>query len=240
MTSTFLGWFTDSVHIEILLRLFAALIVGGIIGIERSHRGRPAGFRTHALVCLSTALLMMVTVYESRWFSSDSETRTMIDPTRMAQGIMTGLGFLGAGAIMRDGATVRGLTTAASIWITAGIGVLIGIGFYFPALAATVITIGTLSVFQSIEQRIPTQFSASLALRVADRSELSEPDLRRLLTEHGLELSSLSYQLDRRAGFFEYSMIVHAPRAEPGARLSEALSVHPRVIEFRLAPNVDS
>ncbi|HEY0712018.1 MAG TPA: MgtC/SapB family protein [Polyangia bacterium] len=238
--SSVADWFTDSVHIEILLRLIAALAVGGGIGIERSHRGRPAGFRTHALVCMSTALLMMVTVYESRWFPDESAVRSTLDPTRMAQGIMTGLGFLGAGAIIREGASVRGLTTAASIWTTAGIGVLLGIGFYFPAIAATVITLGTLSVFQSIEQRIPTQFSAGLNVRVAERSVLSEDELRRLLRDHGLDISGLSYWQDRRAGFFEYTMIVHASRSEPGTRLSETLADRPDVIEFRLAPNVDS
>jgi putative Mg2+ transporter-C (MgtC) family protein len=238
--SSVAGWFSDRVHLEILLRLLAALVVGGLIGIERSHRGRPAGFRTHALVCLSTALLMLVTVYESRWFPIESKMHSTLDPTRMAQGIMTGLGFLGAGAIIRDGASVRGLTTAASIWTTAGIGVLIGIGFYFPALAATIITIGTLSVFQHLEQHIPTQFSASLNVRVADRGDLVEADLRQLVSEHGLDISGLTYWQDRKAGFFEYSMALHATRAESGARLCETLASRQGVIEFRLAPNVDS
>jgi putative Mg2+ transporter-C (MgtC) family protein len=234
------GWFSDGVHLEILLRLLAALVVGGLIGSERSHRGRPAGFRTHALVCLSTALLMLITVYESRWFPDRSPGRSTMDPTRMAQGIMTGIGFLGAGAIIRDGASVRGLTTAASIWITAGIGVLIGIGFYFPALAATVLTIGTLSIFQRIEHRIPTQFSATLSVRVAERGDLSEADLRKLLADHGLAVSGLCYKLDRRAGFFEYNMVVHASRSEGGARLADSLASRPGIVEFRLSPNVDS
>src|SRR3954447_14735395 len=118
---------------SILLHLLTALCAGGLIGLERSYHGRPAGFRTHSLVCLSTSLLMLVTVYETRWFPSVAQGRISLDPTRMAQGIMTGIGFLGAGTIMRDGLSVRGLTTAASIWITAAIGILIGIGFYVPA-----------------------------------------------------------------------------------------------------------
>jgi putative Mg2+ transporter-C (MgtC) family protein len=91
--------------------LFAALVVGGIIGIERSYHGRPAGFRTHALVCLSTALLMLVTVYDERWFHNISAGRIVLDPTRLAQGIMTGIGFLGAGTIVKEGYSVHGLTT---------------------------------------------------------------------------------------------------------------------------------
>lgn len=84
----------DPVHAEITLRLFAALVIGGFIGLERSYHGRPAGFRTHALVCLSTSLLMLVTVYETRWFPGISQGRVVLDPTRIAQGIMTGIGFL--------------------------------------------------------------------------------------------------------------------------------------------------
>src|SRR6187397_250338 len=127
-------------YIEMCFRLVAALGAGGLIGLERSYRGRPAGFRTHTLVCLSTCLLMLVTVYEPYWFPEVSQGRVTIDPTRLAQGIMTGIGFLGAGAIIKEGFSVRGLTTAASIWITAAIGILVGIGFYFPALLGTVLT----------------------------------------------------------------------------------------------------
>src|SRR5690349_13727376 len=140
---------------EISLRLVGALGIGALIGFERSYRGRPAGFRTHALVCLSTSLLMLLTAYEDRWVRVGGPVTFTLDPTRMAQGIMTGIGFLGAGAIMRDGLTVRGLTTAASIWITAAIGILIGIGFYEPALITAVLTLFVLSVFQRIEHRMP-------------------------------------------------------------------------------------
>src|SRR5204862_893755 len=114
--------------LEMLARLLAALAAGAFIGYERSYHGRPAGFRTHALVCTASSLLMLVTVYESHWMSAVAG-RVQIDPTRMAQGIMTGIGFLGAGVIIKEGFSVRGLTTAASIWITAAIGILAGIGF---------------------------------------------------------------------------------------------------------------
>src|SRR5215217_4111051 len=106
-------------YLEIVFRVVAALLAGGLVGLERSHRGRPAGFRTHALVCLASSLLMLVTVYESHWFPHIEGGRVILDPTRMGQGIMTGIGFVGAGAIIKEGFTVRGLTTAASIWVTA-------------------------------------------------------------------------------------------------------------------------
>src|SRR4051812_34577207 len=109
----------DHELIIVTTRIGAALLVGGLIGLERSFRGRPAGFRTHALVCVASALLMLVTVYQAEWMTAVSPEAIRTDPTRMAQGIMTGIGFLGAGVIFKEGLTVRGLTTSASIWVTA-------------------------------------------------------------------------------------------------------------------------
>ena len=95
-------------YYAISIRLLIALGVGAVIGVERSYHGRPAGFRTHTLVCLASSVLMLVTVYEAQWFAPQGHQRVAIDPTRMAQGIMTGIGFLGAGVIMKKGLSVRG------------------------------------------------------------------------------------------------------------------------------------
>jgi putative Mg2+ transporter-C (MgtC) family protein len=121
-------------YIETVVHLLAAVLAGGLIGLERSFHGRPAGFRTHTLVCLASSLLMLVTLFQGTWFLSTSPDTVRVDPTRMAQGIMTGIGFLGAGVIFKEGLSVRGLTTAASIWITAAIGVLIGVGLVLRSL----------------------------------------------------------------------------------------------------------
>src|SRR5574340_1694072 len=129
-------------YLEIDLHLGSAWLAGSLIGLERSFHGRPAGFRTHALVCLASALLMVVTVYQNQWMTAVPLEAIRTDPTRMAQGIMTGIGFLGAGVIFKDGITVRGLTTAASIWTTAAIGILLGAGLYFPGALATALTLG--------------------------------------------------------------------------------------------------
>jgi putative Mg2+ transporter-C (MgtC) family protein len=103
----------------IVARILGALIIGSLIGLERSFHGRPAGFRTHALVSIASTLLMLVTVYQGEWMTAVTPETIRTDPTRMAQGIMMGIGFLGAGVIFKEGLTVRGLTTAASIWVTA-------------------------------------------------------------------------------------------------------------------------
>jgi putative Mg2+ transporter-C (MgtC) family protein len=147
--------FADPVDFEVMVRLLVSLLVGGLIGLERTYHGRPAGFRSHALVSLSTSLLMLLTFYEPHWFPGLAQGRVVLDPTRMAQGIMTGIGFIGAGTIMREGFSVRGLTTAASLWVTAAIGILVGAGFFFPAFLSTVLTLGTLSVFRWIEAWLP-------------------------------------------------------------------------------------
>src|SRR5215208_8034395 len=141
----------------VIARVGIALAIGALIGFERSFHGRPAGFRTHALVCVASALLMLVTVYQNEWMTSVPLDAIRTDPTRMAQGIMTGIGFLGAGVIFKEGLTVRGLTTAASIWVTAAIGILVGIGFYSAVGIGTVATLLVLSAFRRIEQALPSE-----------------------------------------------------------------------------------
>jgi putative Mg2+ transporter-C (MgtC) family protein len=231
----------NPLYAEITQRLLVALLFGGAIGLERSYHGRPAGFRTHALVCLSTSLLMLVSVYEGLWFTPTSTTlaRTTLDPTRMAQGIMTGIGFIGAGAIIKEGLSVRGLTTAASIWITAAIGVLVGIGFYFPAILAAALTLGTLSVFRWIESKVPAQFYAQFVVRFLPDAILPETELRAMVAKHSFSIANLSYRFDKKDGFFEYRMIIRTGRAQNARALSETLSALDSVQEFRLSPAGD-
>ena len=95
----------DADYLDIVLAMGSALVAGSLVGLERSYHGRPAGFRTHALVALSSAMLMLVAVYQWRWFGGTPLEAVRIDPTRMAQGIMTGIGFLGAGVIFKEGLT---------------------------------------------------------------------------------------------------------------------------------------
>ena len=227
------------VYLDISLRLIAALLIGGLIGLERSYHGRPAGFRTHVLVCLSTSLLMLITVYETIWFPALARGHISLDPTRMAQGIMTGIGFLGAGTIMKEGVSVRGLTTAASIWITAAIGILVGIGFYFPAAFATALTLGILSVFRWLESRIPSQFYAQFFVRFTRPETMPESEMRAFLTKHGFAIANLSYHLDIESNFFEYRMMIRTNRADNAGLLTQALNMMASVKEFHLSPTRD-
>lgn len=226
-------------YLEMSFRLVVALGAGAIVGLERSYRGRPAGFRTHALVCTASSLLMLVTVYESLWFSGANSARTVLDPTRMSQGIMTGIGFLGAGVIVKEGLSVRGLTTAASIWMTASIGILIGIGFYFPAGIATVLTLGTLSLFRWIEGKMPSEFYANFLVRFPRERVMPEADLRSLIAEHGFDVANLSYRIAGQGRDFEYQMVLRTLHAANTQKLSARLAAEPSVTEFRIAPAGD-
>ncbi|MGD9952880.1 MAG: MgtC/SapB family protein [Burkholderiales bacterium] len=229
----------DNDYLEISFRLVAALAAGGIIGLERSFRGRAAGFRTHALVCVASSLLMLVTVYEHQWFSPSGTSRVVVDPTRMAQGIMTGIGFLGAGVIVKEGLTVRGLTTAASIWVTAAIGILTGIGFYFAAGLGVVLTLGTLSLFRWIEGKMPTELYANFMVRFAREAVMPEPALRALVAQHGFSISNLNYRVIGEGRQFEYRMVMRTLKPQNIRTLSEALAVNEGVLEYRLSPTSD-
>jgi putative Mg2+ transporter-C (MgtC) family protein len=223
----------------ILEHLLVALAAGSLIGFERSFHGRPAGFRTHTLVCVASSALMLVTVYQGQWFPSSFSDTVRIDPTRMAQGIMTGIGFLGAGVIFKEGLTVRGLTTAASIWITAAIGILAGIGFYFPLTVTTVLTLGTLSVFRWIEAKMPTQFYAKLEVKFSPDATMPEDDFRRFISDHGFTIADLNYHYSLEPGFFEYGMVIRTQESANASRLSEGLRKTAMVKEFRLSPMGD-
>jgi putative Mg2+ transporter-C (MgtC) family protein len=224
---------------EISLRLLIALVCGGLIGLERSYHARPAGFRTHTLVCLASALLMLVTVYEGQWFDYRGMGRVAIDPTRMAQGIMTGIGFLGAGVIMKEGLSVRGLTTAASIWITAAIGVLVGIGFYFPAALALALTLGTLSAFRWFENKMPSQQYAQFIVKFDRKLAMSQPELKKLVSSLGFTIANLQYRLTEDGMQFEYRMMLRTQNSDNLLQLSNTLLANPTVAEFRIFPTGD-
>jgi putative Mg2+ transporter-C (MgtC) family protein len=228
----------EALRLEIVVHLAAGVVAGAAIGLERSFHGRPAGFRTHTLVCMASSLLMLLTVYESHWFPGTSES-VRIDPTRMAQGIMTGIGFLGAGVIFKEGLTVRGLTTAASIWTTSAIGVLMGTGLYFAGALATVLTLGALAGFRWIEAALPSQQYAHHRVRFDRGSVLAEGELRRVLADHGFMVSGLSYRLTDDRRLFEYRMMIRTTDPRNYSRLATALGTLESVKEFDISPAGD-
>ncbi len=135
-------------QIETILKLVEAALLGGLIGLERERTNQPAGLRTHLILCLGSALIMIV----SQRVAAEGGVNS--DPGRIAAQVVTGIGFLGAGAIMRMGASVRGLTTAASIWTTAGIGLAVGAGYHLEAISVVVIMLVSLAFLKRLGRRL--------------------------------------------------------------------------------------
>ncbi|QID16654.1 MgtC/SapB family protein [Nitrogeniibacter mangrovi] len=225
-------------NLEMCFRLVAAMLAGALIGYERSYHGRPAGFRTHALVCTASSLLMLVTVFEAHWVRSDIDM-VRLDPTRMAQGIMTGIGFLGAGVIVKEGLSVRGLTTAASIWITAAIGILAGIGFYFPLAVSVLLTLGLLSLFRWIESHMPSQNYYHFEVRFERSSDMTELTLRHLIETFDFSIANFSYRLDSDKQLRRHSMILRTTDNNSASKLAETLQANDAVIDYRISPTGD-
>lgn len=223
----------------IAVRIVIALIVGAAIGFERGFHGRPAGFRTHALVCLTSTLLMFVTVFQSSWMTEIPVDAIRTDPTRMAQGIMTGIGFLGAGVIFKEGTTVRGLTTAATIWVTSAIGILIGIGFYVPAIAGAVATLMVLSGLRWLESRLPRIFHASLTVRFGRNTALSETETRDMVVQQGFTVLNFSHRLTGGGEAIEYRATLRNRRSISLDGLSQKLRELATVTEFKIMPTGD-
>ncbi|MBY0431717.1 MAG: MgtC/SapB family protein [Rhodospirillales bacterium] len=219
----------------ILLHLLGALAVGVVVGYERSYHGRAAGIRTYALVCVSATVMTVINAYPAHWFGGLAHTPVAADPTRVIQGILTGIGFLGAGVIMKEGYTIRGLSTAASIWMTAAIGVVIGIGFYGAAMFAALLTIGIMSGLRSLETALPHQTLLHLTIAYVRDRMPAAADLREMMHRHGYEVADWSFHLAENGNRFEYQIVLQASRPRRATDLVDELSASD-CIEFRLSP----
>lgn len=226
----------DAPFLPILVNLFGAALAGSLIGLERTYHGRPAGFRTHVLVCTASSLLMLLGTDEAARLSGLPMETLRVDPARMAQGIMTGIGFLGAGVIMKEGLSVRGLTTAASIWITAAIGIVIGAGFYYAAVVATLLTLATLSILRWLERVFPSLVFARLVVRFARDAMPNEDALRALIQQHKVRPTQIAYRLVDDGASLEFEMTVQSRKTSNFRSLAEALIALPRVLEYSLVP----
>src|SRR5574344_758329 len=158
MTSVVSEW-------ELLLRLTLACVLGGVIGYERQSRHKSAGLRTNVLVCLGSCLIMVL----SQAIYQGVEGRTNADPARLAAQVVSGIGFLGAGAIMKEGLTVTGLTTAACLWVGAGVGLATGAGYYSGALFTTALVFITLGALSHFDEWITHEKNIALSIYTVDK-----------------------------------------------------------------------
>lgn len=136
---------------DLTLRLVLSLILGGFIGLEREKNNHPAGLRTHILVCVGSTLLMLLSIYGFAEFADEFNVR--MDPARLAAQVIPGIGFLGAGTIIRTGLSIKGLTTAASLWVAAAIGLAVGAGFYYAAFLSTAFVLLSLWILNIVEKK---------------------------------------------------------------------------------------
>lgn len=177
------------IELEIVFRLVFAALLGGFIGIERESHKRPAGFRTHILVCVGSALVMIVGIYGFKDFAGNTR-----DPARLAAQVVSGIGFLGAGTIMREGANIRGLTTAASLWVVSGIGLAVGAGAYVEGFVATLLVALTLSVLDRFEKKYISSKSYGVVIKAVDRPGLLG-SIGTVLGKHGVSITGVDLEV---------------------------------------------
>ncbi|OXM13785.1 MgtC/SapB family protein [Paenibacillus herberti] len=177
---------------ELLLRLFLAVLLGGLVGFEREQSNHAAGLRTNILVCLGSCLLMLLSIYGFAQFVN--ETNVRLDPARLAAQVITGIGFLGAGTILFTGKSITGLTTAASLWVVSAIGLSVGAGFLLPAIAVTVLVLLVLVVLNKLEKKFSNGKKEHFIKVLADEKETLLLAVSALLTEQGIIMRKLSLQ----------------------------------------------
>lgn len=204
---------------ELIVRLLLSAVLGGLIGMEREVNNRPAGLRTHVLVSLGSCLIMLISMYG---FTGDG------DPARLAAQVVSGIGFLGAGTIMRNGNNIKGLTTAASLWVSGGIGLAIGNGYYVGGLSTAIIVLFTLISLGLLEKRIFKSKHKLLMVNVQERPGLIA-DITRVLGEYSITIKDIKiyHKEDAQEDDNEISEIhftVKTPRNINSKKLFDRLS----------------
>ncbi|MBA2461489.1 MAG: MgtC/SapB family protein [Actinobacteria bacterium] len=205
---------------EALLRLLAAAALGGLIGFERELRDHEAGFRTHLIVSLGACVFTLVSAYAWTGWTFSTRQGVVFDPTRIAAQIVTGIGFLGAGAIIVRGISVRGLTTAATLWVCAAIGMAAGTGYYAVALGSTALVLVSLGPLRVVSKRMVSRVrpeEAELALNLAPEGAAANVLAR--IEELGGVVNSVEFGDDRTL-----DIVLRALRRSESVRLAEELA----------------
>ncbi|MGU3457516.1 MgtC/SapB family protein [Brevundimonas sp. M1A4_2e] len=187
------------IDLQIIWPVAGAIVAGALIGLEREYRASAAGFRTHILVSLSSSLLMLAAVHQIHWLTDTPADVIRIDPVRMAHGILTGIGFLCGGVIFREGLTVRGLTTAASLWFTSAIGILFGVGFFGLGALGTFATLLVLAAVSLTGALLPQRRYAEIKVRYRPDAAITMAGFRLALCAHALNPRKIDLEADVQA-----------------------------------------
>jgi putative Mg2+ transporter-C (MgtC) family protein len=227
-------------NVIVFMNLLGAMLLGLLVGYERSFHGRAAGMRTYGLVCMASAALVVITGYPGFWYGGHvAATGALIpDPTRVIQGIVTGVGFLGAGVIMKDGFSISGLTTAASIWAACAIGVLIGVGFYAAGMMLAVMSAVSMMWVSRLEGWLPSHPAVAIVMRFRKGFQPHQDVLARAARERGYDLATGSISISFQDGQPEWRFVAVASdkdTAAPLSALAEELTNFDGVESFNLS-----
>ena len=217
-----------------VIRLLLASVLGGLIGLEREIHGRPAGFRTHLLVSLGSSLFVVTSVHFYELFGNLSGSGPVgVDPGRVAAQVVTGIGFLGAGAIIREKASIRGLTTAACLWVAAAIGVSCGIGLYFLSIVVTLIALVSLLFLKKVENLLSRDIYGFIKVWSSDL-EGQRTRIEAILEECRMSVVNSSVEMDRERGEVLYEFDYKHKSREQASSLIELVSALDGVRKVRL------
>lgn len=214
-----------STNIIVFFNLLGALLLGLLVGYERTFHGRAAGMRTYGLVCMASAALTVISGYPGFWFGGHASITPSADATRVIQGIVTGVGFLGAGVIMKEGFTISGLTTAASIWAASAIGVLVGVGFYAASMLLTLLSVLCMMWVSKLEGWLPSHQAIAVMLRFQPDFIPQRDTLVSVMGELGYDMAwgsiSILYQNEKP----EWHFVAVAQGKDKGAHLTDISQV---------------
>jgi len=220
------------------LNLVGALLLGMLVGYERTFNGRAAGMRTYGLVCMASTALTVFVGHASLWYGGTA-AQLQADPTRVVQGVVTGIGFLGAGVIMKDGLSISGLTTAASIWAASAIGVLLGVGFYAAALLLALLCMLSMSMPHRLEGLLPGRSTLDVTLTFRPANPPSFDELAGIAEVHGYRVmrSSLSISFADSRPVWRFSVVaLDRSRATLPAALAHEIAATEGVAGFSIVP----
>ena len=205
----------------IFLNLAGAMLLGFVVGYERSYHGRAAGMRTYGLVCMASAALVVIAGYPDFWFGARALNPVAIDPSRTIQGIVTGIGFLGAGVIMREGFNISGLTTAASLWASSAIGILVGVGFYAAAILLAFLSAACMIWVVKLEAWLPSRQAVSMTIQFKEGFIANEQAIRKLALERGYEIATGTINIAFQEGKVEWRFVAVAIDKRKATTISE-------------------
>ena len=203
-----------------VLNMAAALLLGWFVGYERYFSGRAAGSQVYCLVCATSCAVTLLAGFPEKWYWGSVQTVIGADPTKAMAAILTGIGFLGAGIIVKSGHNVRGLTTAASIWGSSAIGILVGVGFYVPAIGLTALFVVCTAIVPRIEQRLPAHAAMTGTFRFRKGHRPSPEEVHNFLVKRGLHVPSESLSISFDGSHFEIQCLIFASSSARTSALS--------------------